>query len=71
MKRLYRLIKKAAFRGICGGISLYDTDPNLIRIFWLYSFLSVGIGGSCYFLAWIIIPKEPCEEAEIVTMKQE
>ena len=73
MKRLYRSKTERLLGGVCGGIGqYYDTDQNLIRILWVVlTLLSVGIGVIAYIVAWIIIPEEPGERAEIVTEAQD
>ena len=73
MRRLYRSKKERLLGGVCGGIGqYYDTDPNLIRILWVVlTLLSVGIGVIAYIVAWILIPEEPEERAEIVTAAQD
>jgi len=73
MKRLYRSKTERLLGGVCGGIGqYYDTDPNLIRILWVVlTLLSVGIGVIAYIVAWILIPEEPEERAEIVTAAQD
>lgn len=73
MKRLYRSRTERLLGGVCGGIGqYYDTDPNLIRILWVVlTLLSVGIGVIAYIVAWILIPEEPEERAEIVTEVQD
>lgn len=73
MKRLYRSRTERLLGGVCGGIGqYYDTDPNLIRILWVVlTLLSVGIGVIAYIVAWILIPEEPEERAEIITAAQD
>ena len=69
MKRLYRSRNERLLGGICGGVGrYYETDPNLVRILWVVlTLLSVGIGIVAYLVAWILIPEELLEEAEIVS----
>ncbi len=49
--------------GVCGGIAAYlDVDPTIVRLIWVALSVVPGgfVGGAiAYFLAWIIIPKEP------------
>lgn len=68
MKRLYRSKTERLLGGVCGGVGrYYDTDPNLIRILWVVlTLLSVGIGVIAYIVAWVLIPEEPWDEAEVV-----
>ena len=57
MKRLYRS-KDKILGGVCSGMAEYfDTDPSLIRLFWvLLTLLSLGAGLLLYIIAWAIIP---------------
>ena len=49
--------------GVCGGIAEYlDVDPTIVRLIWVALSVVPGgfVGGAiAYFLAWIIIPKQP------------
>ena len=58
-KKLYRSGKDKILGGVCGGIGEYlDVDPTIIRLLWVFFGLS-GIGVLFYFLAWLIIPRNP------------
>jgi phage shock protein C len=73
MKRLSRSNTERLLAGVCGGIGqYYDTDPNLIRILWVVlTLLSFGIGVIAYIVAWLLIPEEREEGADIVSVTQE
>lgn len=60
-KRLYRSGKERILGGVCGGIGEYlDMDPTVIRLIWIiFTLLSFGIGVIAYFIAWIIVPRNP------------
>lgn len=59
VKKLYRSGKDKILGGVCGGIGEYlDIDPTIIRLLWVLFGLS-GIGILFYFLAWLIIPRNP------------
>jgi len=59
MKKLYRSGNSRILGGVCGGIGEYlDIDPTIIRLLWaLFAFTIVGL--LLYFIAWIIIPRNP------------
>tara|TARA_Y100000310_G_C20411171_1_gene682056 strand:- start:353 stop:541 length:189 start_codon:yes stop_codon:yes gene_type:complete len=58
-KRLYRSKKNKIIAGVCEGIGEYlDTDPTLIRLFWVFGTLLWGAGILAYIFAWIIIPEK-------------
>ncbi|MBR9680703.1 MAG: PspC domain-containing protein [Candidatus Altiarchaeota archaeon] len=60
VKRFYRSGKEKILGGVCGGIAEYlDTDPTIVRLFWVVSTLFWGIGIPAYLVAWIIIPRNP------------
>jgi phage shock protein C len=59
-KRLYRSGKEKVLGGVCGGIAEYfNVDPTLIRLLWVFFILAFGAGLLAYFIAWLIIPKNP------------
>jgi phage shock protein C len=58
-KKLYRSGKDKILGGVCGGMGEYlNVDPTIIRLLWVLFGLS-GIGVLFYFLAWLIIPRNP------------
>ena len=59
-KKLYRSKDNKVFAGICGGLGEYfDTDPTVIRLFWLLLVIFSGIfpGVIAYIFAILIVPK--------------
>jgi len=59
MKKLYRSAKSRILGGVCGGIGEFlNVDPTIIRLIWILFALS-GIGIIFYFLAWLVIPRNP------------
>ncbi len=59
-KRLYRSGKNRVLGGVCGGIGEYfGIDPVMIRVLWIVAALGFGSGILAYFIAWIIIPRNP------------
>ncbi|OFV95745.1 MAG: PspC domain-containing protein [Acidobacteria bacterium RIFCSPLOWO2_12_FULL_54_10] len=62
MKRLYRSQTDKKIAGIFGGIAeLYNIDPSLLRLTFVFLGLATGIIPLLisYFVGWIIIPKGP------------
>jgi len=59
MKKLYRSANNRILGGICGGIGEFlDVDPTIIRLIWII-FAFSGVGLILYFIAWLIIPRNP------------
>lgn len=59
-KKLYRSIKDRRIAGVCGGLGEYfGTDPVLIRLAAVISFVCFGAGLLAYIIAWIIMPEPP------------
>lgn len=61
-KRLYRSEKDVALAGICGGLGEYfNTDPVVIRLFWLIVTIFSGVfpGLIAYGFAILLVPKRP------------
>lgn len=57
-KKLVRSKKDRMLAGVCGGIADYfDTDPSVIRIFWIVFTMFGGSGFLAYLLCWIIMPE--------------
>ncbi|MCI0331587.1 MAG: PspC domain-containing protein [candidate division Zixibacteria bacterium] len=62
MKKLYRSRNDARLSGVLGGLGEYfEVDPTLIRLAYVIFTLATGFlpGIVGYFLAILIIPKEP------------
>ena len=47
--------------GVAGGLADYvDVDPTIVRLLWLFAFLTTGpVALVLYFLCAMIIPHEP------------
>lgn len=64
MKRLYRSNTNKVIGGVAGGIGEYlEIDPVLVRIMFVVASFAGGTGIIAYFIAWIIIPEQPRENA--------
>lgn len=60
IKRLYKSRTDRMIDGVCGGIAHYlNLDPTLVRIAWVLLTLLGGSGILLYFIAMIVMPKEP------------
>jgi phage shock protein C len=60
MKRIYRSEEDKKIAGILGGLGeLFDIDPTLLRLLFVFIGLATGIVPLivAYFVGWIIIPK--------------
>jgi phage shock protein C len=67
-KKLYRSRKNSMIAGVCGGLGEYlNVDPTIMRLVAVLLVFADGIGLLAYIIAWIIIPRNPELEAEIVT----
>ena len=64
-KKLYRSHTDKKVCGVCGGLAQYfDMDPTVMRLVVVAVILFTRIGLLAYFVAALIIPKEP--NADIV-----
>jgi phage shock protein PspC (stress-responsive transcriptional regulator) len=62
MKTLYRSRDKKILAGVGGGIGEYfDIDPIFIRLLFVITLFTGGIGIIAYIILWIITPLEPYE----------
>jgi len=62
MKKLYLANSDKKIFGVCGGFGeTYNIDPTTVRILTVFLCLATGIVPLLvtYFIAWIIMPKEP------------
>ena len=61
-KRLYKSRVNKKIDGICGGIAEYfELDPTLVRLGWVLFTCLGGSGLLAYFIAALVIPREPAE----------
>lgn len=61
-KKLYRSNTNKVVAGVCGGLGEYfDTDPVVIRLFWLLMVIFSGVfpGLVAYGFAILLIPRRP------------
>jgi phage shock protein PspC (stress-responsive transcriptional regulator) len=65
-KQIYRSSHNAVIGGVCGGLGEYfNIDPVIMRILWLLLLFS-GVGFLAYIVAWIIIPRKPLDDYEVI-----
>jgi len=60
MKKIYRSQEDKKIAGILGGLGeLFDIDPTLLRLLFVFIGLATGIIPLivAYLIGWIIIPK--------------
>ncbi len=56
-KRIYRDKDNGVILGVCEGVGNYlNIDPVFIRIIWLFTFLTYGVGIIAYLVAALLIP---------------
>lgn len=64
MKTLYRSRKHKIISGVAGGIGDYfEIDPVFIRVLFIITIFTGGVGLLAYIVLWIIVPNEPFEYA--------
>ena len=67
-KKLYRSRTNSMIAGLCGGLGEYlNVDPTILRVVAVLLIFADGIGLLAYLVGWILIPRRPGMEAEVVT----
>jgi phage shock protein C len=70
-KKLYRSRRNSMIAGICGGLGEYlGVDPTIMRLAAVLLIFADGIGLIAYIIAWIIVPRNPETEAEVVAAER-
>lgn len=70
-KKLYRSRTNSMIAGVCGGLGEYlNVDPTILRVVAVLLIFADGIGLLAYLIAWIIIPRRPFMEAEVITVEK-
>jgi len=70
-KKLYRSRANSMIAGICGGLGEYlNVDPTILRVVAVLLVFADGIGLLAYLIGWIIIPRRPMMEAEVITVER-
>jgi len=69
--RLYRSRTNSMIAGVCGGLGEYfNVDPTIMRLVAVLLIFADGIGLIAYIIAWIVIPRNPEIEAEVITTEK-
>ncbi len=70
-KQIYRSSHNSVIGGVCGGLGEYfDIDPVIIRVIALLLLFS-GVGFLAYLIAWVIIPRKPYDDYEVIKHNDE
>jgi phage shock protein C len=70
-KKLYRSRTNSMIAGVCGGLGEYlNVDPTILRVVAVLLIFADGIGLLAYIVGWIIIPRRPMMEAEVITIEK-
>lgn len=66
-RKLYRSRTNSMIAGVCGGLGEYlSVDPTILRVVAVLLIFAKGIGLWAYLIGWVIIPRRPVMEAEVV-----
>jgi phage shock protein C len=66
-RKLYRSRTNSMIAGVCGGLGEYlSVDPTILRVVAVLLIFAKGIGLLAYLIGWVIIPRRPVMEAEVV-----
>jgi phage shock protein C len=66
-RKLYRSRTNSMIAGVCGGLGEYlNVDPTILRVVAVLLIFAKGIGLLAYLIGWVIIPRRPVMEAEVV-----
>ena len=70
-KKIYRSRTNSMIAGVCGGLGEYlNVDPTIIRVVAVLLIFADGIGLLAYLIGWVVIPRRPEMEAEVVTSER-
>ena len=65
--KIYRSRTNSMIAGVCGGLGEYlGVDPTILRVTAVLLIFAKGIGLLAYLVGWVIIPRRPEMEAEVV-----
>ncbi|MFQ5602896.1 MAG: PspC domain-containing protein [bacterium] len=65
-RRIYRSLDERMLAGVCGGIAEYfNFDVLIIRVIWVVSIFTGGLGIIAYILSWIVIPENPSPKSVV------
>ena len=70
-KKIYRSRTNSMIAGVCGGVGEYlNVDPTILRVVAVLLIFADGIGLLAYLIGWVVIPRRPEMEAEVVTSER-
>jgi len=70
-KKLYRSRTSSMIGGVCGGLGEYlNVDPTILRVVAVLLIFADGIGLLAYLIGWLLVPRRPEMEAEVVTSER-
>ena len=70
-KKIYRSRTNSMIAGVCGGLGEYlNIDPTILRVVAVLLIFADGIGLLAYLIGWVVIPRRPEMEAEVVTSER-
>lgn len=70
-KKIYRSRTNSMIAGVCGGLGEYlNVDPTILRVVAVLLIFADGIGLLAYLIGWVVIPRRPEMEAEVVTSER-
>jgi len=70
-KKLYRSRTNSMIAGVCGGLGEHlNVDPTILRVVAVLLIFAKGIGLLAYLIGWIVIPRRPEMEPEVVTSER-
>lgn len=70
-KKLYRSRKNKQLAGVCSGLAkFFKIDPTIVRLIWVLAVLCAGTGVVLYIACALVIPEEPEELEEFVTVEE-
>lgn len=70
-KKIYRSRTNSMIAGVCGGLGEYlNVDPTILRVVAVLLIFADGIGVLAYLIGWVVIPRRPEMEAEVVTSER-
>ncbi|MFC2087398.1 PspC domain-containing protein, partial [Bacteroidota bacterium] len=67
-RRLYRDPDNKVLGGVCGGMGVYfKFDPVILRVIFVITFLTFGVGLFIYLILWLVIPeaRTPAQKCEM------
>lgn len=70
-KKIYRSRTNSMIAGVCGGLGEYlNVDPTILRVVAVLLIFADGIGLLAYLIGWVVIPRRPEMDAEVVTSER-